>query len=228
MDQDELFAATIDRINQRSPLTEVAVDSELARPSAFMKLVEAEHLNWSSDDFRKVFGMRFRVKVPPLDQLNIITYPAPNKDVPIFIFFCMLTKRKIIAHVNVNCAFDDEMYQSQYIKPLTNILNTYESFATKDRNPEWMQNYANDCTIYGLYPRERYEDIQNLALQYAEHYMTQVAAAPVTTDPDRLQRLAEFQAGFVDDIRTKDKAQGMIAKMLGKDKTRRIFYEVTT
>jgi hypothetical protein len=37
-----------------------------------------------------------------------------------------------------------------------------------------------------------------------------------------------MQAQFVSDIRTQDKAQGMMAKMIGAEKARRIFWEITT
>jgi hypothetical protein len=47
-------------------------------------------------------------------------------------------------------------------------------------------------------------------------------------DPTRLSAIRKFQDGFVSDIRTQDKAQGMISKMIGAKTAKRIFYEVTT
>jgi hypothetical protein len=41
-------------------------------------------------------------------------------------------------------------------------------------------------------------------------------------------RIKTFHAGFINDIRTQDKAQAMMARMIGKDTAKRIFYEVTT
>ncbi len=58
--------------------------------------------------------------------------------------------------------------------------------------------------------------------------MTKVAQAEPVSDPERLQKVKDFHAQWVDDIRTQDKAQGMISKMIGKKKAKRIFYEVTT
>ena len=72
MDQNTLFDLVIERIGAVSPLKAMPIEAELAKPKSFLKLVDAEHYNWSSNEFRKVFGMRFRVKVPPLDQLNIL------------------------------------------------------------------------------------------------------------------------------------------------------------
>jgi len=228
MDQDALFNSIIDRIGQGAPLTEQAIEPELKKPKSFLKILDADHYNWSADAFRKLFGMRFRVKVPPIDQLNIIAYPAADKNVPIFIFFCMLTKRKCIAHLNVNCAFMDDEYKAKFIAPLVEILNTYQPFETADRYPEWMKKYRNECTIYGLFPRDRYEDLAECAQRYTDCYMQLVAEAGNESDPAHLEQLEKFQAQFVDDIRTQDKAQGMIAKMIGKKTAKRIFYEVTT
>ena len=228
MDQNTLFDLVIERIGAVSPLKAMPIEAELAKPKSFLKLVDAEHYNWSSNEFRKVFGMRFRVKVPPLDQLNIIAYPAADKNLPLFIFFCMLTKRKCIAHINVNLPFSDAAYIDQHVKPLVDIRNTYEPFECKDRYPAWMQKFQNECSIYGLFPRDRYDDIADCAIRYADAYMQQVAAAEVETNPERLDQLKAFQDQFIDDIRTQDKAQGMIAKMIGKKTARRIFYEVTT
>jgi hypothetical protein len=227
-DQDTLFNCVINNIQSASKLNKQHIEPELERPKSFLKILDAEHFNWSNDDFRKVFGMRFKVKIPPIDQLNIIAYPAANKNVPIFIFFCMLTKRKCIAHLNVNLPFRDEAYLEQHVKPLQNILQDYAPFDSADRYPEWMKKYRNESTIYGLFPRERYADIADCAGRYAEAYMQQVAAAGIETDIAKLTQLKTFQDGFIDDIRTQDKAQGMISKMIGKQTAHRIFYEVTT
>ena len=172
--------------------------------------------------------MRFRVKLPPIEQLNSIFYPRAGYDVPVFIFFCMLTKRKVIAHLNVCCPFDDDEYRAKWVQPLTDILGNYAPFESNDRYPEWMKKYRNDCTIYGLFPRDRVEDLSNCCFEYLDYYLSQVQDSAEVTDPQRLEIISAFQDKWVDDIRTQDKAQGMIAKMIGAETARRIFYEVTT
>ncbi len=172
--------------------------------------------------------MRFSVKIPPFEQLNSITYPRAEYDIPGFIFFCMITKRKVIAHLNINCPFDDVDYREKWVRPLEERLNRYETFACNDRYPEWMKKYRNDCTIYGLFPLDRLQDLSDCCFEYLDYYMQQVAAAEPVTDPARRSAMQAFQDRFVDDIRTQDKAQGMIAKMIGAKTARRIFYEVTT
>jgi hypothetical protein len=58
--------------------------------------------------------------------------------------------------------------------------------------------------------------------------MAMVTESVPEIDPTRLSAIRKFQDGFVSDIRTQDKAQGMIAKMIGPKIAKRIFYEVTT
>jgi len=228
MTQDERLDAIVDRLEAIEPLQPVGIPDELARPSSFLKVLKARHYNWESPRFRKVFGMRFSVKLPPIEQLNAIFYPRGNYGIPVFIFFCLITRRKVIAHLNVNCPFDDAAYRDHWVQPLVDIMGRYAPFESKDRYPEWMQKYRNECTLYGLFPRERLDDISRCCFDYLDCYVEQVRHAEPVTDPERLDVLAKFHGQWVDDIRTQDKAQGMMAKMIGKQTARRIFYEVTT
>ncbi len=225
---DELFDSVFGLVAQHFPLTPVALDPEIAKPKSTLKLLDATHYNWNADRFRKLFGMRFKVRIPPLDQLNSILYPEPVYDTPIFLFFALVTKRKLIAHLNVYCPFDDDAYLARHVSPLVEKLRKYPSFECDDRYPEWMRKYRQPCSIYGLFPRDRVDDLKNCAHDYLAHYLLQAEQAQKVTDPNRLQRIAAFHEQFIDDIRTQDKAQGMIAKMIGKQKARRIFYEITT
>jgi hypothetical protein len=225
---DDLLSGFLARINSKINLQETVLEEEIARPKSFLKVLDAEHFNWTGDPFRKLFAMRFRVRLPPIDQINTIFYPQPQYEAPIFIFFCLLTRRKVIGHLNVNCPFDDTDYRARWVDPLARILHRYPSFDCEDRYPEWMQKYRNDSTIYGMLPRERCADLQACALDYLDLYLDQLEGLPPETDASRLQQIQVFHDRFVSDIRTQDKAQGMIAKMIGKDKARRIFHEITT
>ena len=87
MDQDQRFNELMARVNEAFPLQEIKVPAELAEPKSFLKVLKARHYNWSNERFSKLFGMRFSVKIPPLEQLNTIFYPSEAYDFPIFIFF---------------------------------------------------------------------------------------------------------------------------------------------
>jgi hypothetical protein len=225
---DELFDAVVDKVREHFPLEPVELDPELAEPKSFLKVLTAHHHNWRADKFTKLFGMRFSVKLPPLDQLNSIFYPETIYDTPIFLFFSLLTKRKLIAHLNVYCPFDDEAYLARHVAPKVELLQKYPLFECADRYPDWMKKYRQPCSIYGMFPKERIDDLSHCAFDYLEHYLQLAEEAKPQQDPKRLEQIAIFQAQFREDIRTQDKAQSMIAKMIGKDKARRIFYEITT
>ena len=228
MNQDERLDAIIGRVESTEYLQSIPVPSELARPKSFLKLLNANHYNWESLRFRKIFGMRFSVTIPPIEQLNTILYPRDTYDNPIFIFFCMLTKRKVIAHLNVNCPFEDADYRDRWVDPLVAVMRSFDSFETKDRYPEWMKKYRNDCTIYGLFPKERLPDISDCCFAYLDLYMRRVAESTPELNAGRLDRISEFHRQWIQDIRTQDKAQGMMARMIGAKTAQRIFYEVTT
>ena len=210
------------------PLTRSACAPELAEPKSFLKILKARHLNWQAPGFRKVFGMRFDMKLPPLDQMNFIMYPEPGYDTPVFLFFCLLTGRKAICHVNVNCASDSAAYREKWVAPLVAAQAKYGSFECADRYPEWMQKWRTPAGIYGMFPKERFDSFMRCGLEYLDIYLALARDAQPVSDPDKLARISAFQAQFVSDIRTQDKAQGMMAKMIGKETARRIFYEVTT
>ncbi len=227
-DLEARFQHLLTRVQTRLPLTEVPVPAELAAPRSFLKILKARHMNWRADHYRKIFGMRFNVKLPPLDQMNFIMYPEPGYDIPIFLFFCLLTGRKAICHVNVNCAFDDDEYRQKWVVPLVAAQANYGSFDCADRYPDWMQKWRTAAGIYGMFPKERFDAFMRCGLDYLDIYLELARTSEPVTDPARRAAIDQFQARFVDDIRTQDKAQGMMAKMIGKDTARRIFYEVTT
>lgn len=228
LNQDERIQKIIGLAADTERLQEVAVPPELAQPSSFLKLLKANHYNWESLHFRKLFGMRFSVKLPLIEQLNVIFYPRENYDLPVFIFFCMVTKRKVIAHLNVNCPFTDDAYQAKWITPLTKILRDFPSFESRDRYPEWMLKYRNESTIYGLFPIDRLDDISKCCFAYLKLYLDMLRTVTPVTDAAQLQTISQFHAQWIDDIRTQDKAQGMMAKMIGANIAKRIFHEVTT
>ena len=225
---EEQLNSIIDRVGRSESITAVDIPTELAEPSSFLKVLKARHYNWESGHFRKLFAMRFDVKIPSIQQLNAIFYPRVNYDTPVFIYFCLISKRKTIVHLNINCPFDDPEYQEKWQKPFAEILSDYDSFETKDRYSEWMQRYRNDSTIYGLFPKDRSDDLNECCFRFLDLYMTKVAEAKPETNPARLQKIQAFHDQWIDDIRTQDKAQSMMAKIIGKKTAKRIFYEVTT
>jgi hypothetical protein len=227
-DLERRFQDLVATVHARLPLSQMRIDPELAEPHSFLKILKARHMNWQAPRCRKVFGMRFSVKIPSLDQMNFIIYPEPGCDAPIFLIFCLLTGRKLIAHVNLNCLFRDEAYMQKWVAPLLEARQGYASFDCDDRYPEWMVKWRTPAGIYGMLPKERFPDFMNCGLDYLRVYLDLLARSEAEQDAARLALISEAQAQFVSDIRTQDKAQGMMAKMIGAEKARRIVYEVTT
>lgn len=227
-DMDVTFQALIAKVHGVFPLTPVALEAELAQPKSFLKILTARHSNWRAEHFRKVFGMRFTVKIPSLDQMNFIMYPEPGYDIPIFLFFCLLTARKVICHVNVNCMLADASYREKWVAPLLAARRHHGSFDCDDRYPEWMLKWRTPAGIYGMFAKERFGDFISCGMEYLGIYLHLARQAGPVADPATLREIAATQASFVSDIRTQDKAQGMIARMIGAEKARRIFYEITT
>jgi hypothetical protein len=228
MNLDESLSAIVARVGRDEAISSVDIPPELAQPKSFLKVLRANHYNWESQRFRKLFAMRFSVKIPPLEQINSIFYPRDNYAHPVFIFFMLLTKRKTIVHLNLNCPFDDDEYRQEWVTPFTEILGQYTPFESDDRYPEWMQKYRTSSSIYGLFRRDRAEELADCCAKYLDLYMTKVNEQQPVTDPARLSQLQSFHAQWVDDLRLHDKAQGMMGKMIGKKTAHRIFYEVTT
>jgi len=227
-DLESRFQSLIALVDGQMPLTAVPVDQALAEPKSFLKILKARHMNWQAERYRKIFGMRFSVKLPALDQMNFIMYPEPSYDMPIFLFFCLLTGRKVICHVNVNCTLADEAYRAHWVAPLVAAQKKYGSFECADRYPEWMLKWRTPAGIYGMFPRNRFDSFMRCGTEYLDIYLKLARSAEPVRDPERLARIRAAQGKFIDDIRTQDKAQGMMAKMIGKETARRIFYEVTT
>ncbi len=228
MNQDERMGEVIARIENHLPLKEVVLDPELSAADSFLKILRVKCFNWTNERITKVHALRFDVNLPPIETLNMIVYPDQHYDAPIFLFFFFISKRKVICHFNVNCPFDDADYLAKWVDPISGIMNKYPPFEVMDRYPEWMKKYQQKDTVYGLFEKGRLEDLTNASFDVLDFYLPLLAECEKVTDPDRLKRIADFHDKFRDDIRTQDKAQGMMSKFIGKKKAHRIFYEVTT
>jgi hypothetical protein len=228
IDVERAFVNVVQKIDAHFPLSPLPVAPELAEPSSFLKILKARHQNWQAPGFRKIFGMRFTVKLPALDQMNVIIYPQPQYETPIFLMFCLVTGRKVICHVNVNCTASSPAYLERWVEPLVALRARHGDFSCDDRYPEWMLRWRTPAGVYGMFPKARGGDFIACGMDYLGAYLELAARQQPVTDPTRLAEIAAAHAQFVSDIRTQDKAQGMIARMIGAEKARRIFWEVTT
>jgi len=228
MDQQQRLEQVISRVKAHMPLEEIPVDEAISSNDAFLKLVNVSCYRWQAEKIPKIGALRFGAKVPSLDALNMILYPDVTSDAPIFLFFFLVTSRKVICHFNVNTPFNEPEYLAKWVEPLEKVLSNYNEFECRDRYPEWMKKYRRDCTIYGLFNQDRLDELSSCAFEYLDTYLNVLDDAPTITEPERLETIKQFHENFIHDIRTQDKAQGMTSKFIGKEKARRIFYEVAT
>jgi hypothetical protein len=168
------------------------------------------------------------MNVPPLEQLNVILYPEASSELPIFIFFCLQTKRKLIGHLNLVCPFDDPEYRDRHIAPALRRRANTEPFEDTGRYPDWMEGYRNDSTVYGMYRRDMSQALATLAFGYLDDYLAAARRTSLLRSETDCLAISAMHERFVADIRTQDKAQAMMGRMIGRDVARRIFYEVTT
>lgn len=228
MDQQQRLERVIETVRKKIAVEEQPLDPAISSNDAFLKWANVSCYNWQAPQLPKIGALRFRTKVPKMDALNMIMYPPADTDAPNFLIFFLITGRKIICHLNIYTLVEDEAYLQKWAKPLEEIQARYPSFAVKDRYPEWMKKYRRPCTVFGLYDQDRLEDLNACAFDYLQHYIETLAATEPCHDSQRMEQVKAMREQFISDIRTQDKAQGMTSKFIGKEKARRIFYEVVT
>lgn len=228
MDQATRMQTIVDKTNGYTGLVETPIDPELSDNSAFAGLAKVKMHNWSSDHFEKVSAMHMKVKLPPMENVTMIFYPPTHLDAPIFLLFFLMIPRRVICHLNLCAPFRDEAYMAHWVAPLAEIKKQYAPFEVQKKFAPWMEALRHDATVFGTNPRDRLDDLHDCAMAYLDDYFAKLVKCEPVTDPERLAQIALFHDQFRDDIRTKDIAQSITAKFIGKEKSKRIFYEVST
>lgn len=229
MDLDQQLEAVKAKIEEYTPLTESFVDPDISENSAFLKMVTVNAYNWTAPHMTKMSSLRYVVKVPPMNVLNLIIYPDRKYDAPIFLSHIVIAAGKVIYHLNLIRMFkDDPAYDAKWIDPLKPILAQYDEFKPIKKYPDWMDVSRHHSTIMGIEKKDRLDDLYDCTQKYLDFYLQQLVNCEEVTDPDRLAAIDAMHEQFRDDVRTKDKAQKMTSGMIGKEKSKRIFYEVAT
>jgi hypothetical protein len=222
---DELFSRARAKIEEKFTLTPVELPEELRETRFPLGLLEMKCSNWTAPGIRKIYAMRLKIKVPSLDILGMAIYPEPDVDVPIFCFDLSCAKKKVVTYINAIPLLQDEAFTRKYLDPFNRVHAAYSDFPLH-RPPEWMLRYRSPYTVYSMPARERVQDIKACVLAYLEVYLDILGSAHRIEDPRYRTRIEQEQKNYINDLLTKDNSQKMLAKILGAQKTRRIFNEV--
>jgi len=222
---EELFSKALAKIEEKFTLTPVELPHDLKETRFPLGLLEMQCFNWKAGGIRKIYAMRLKIKVPSLDILGMAIYPEPDLDVPIFCFDLSCARKKIVTYINAIPLLQDEAFTKKYLDPFKPAHDAYRSFPPH-KKPEWMLRYTSPYTIYSMPELERARDIKACVLDYLAVYLDIIAGAPRIDNPQYRMRIEQEQKNYINELLTKDNSQKMLAKLLGKEKTGRIFHEV--
>ena len=222
---DDLFNHVLSQCSSALQLEEVKLPAELARTKYPFNALELVCRNWRAERLRKIYCMRMKVRVPQLDILGMAFHTQHCFDAPIFQFDLTCTKKKIIAYINVFTVADDAACYEKNMGPFEQVAKRYAHFQPF-KMPEWMQVYRTGCTIYTDPAPNFLDELKACVKDYLAVYLPMLTAAEKINDPQRLEAVERFHAGFLNDLLTKDRSQIMLGKVIGKEKAGRIFREV--
>ncbi|MCX5894949.1 MAG: hypothetical protein NTZ51_03825 [Proteobacteria bacterium] len=222
---DELLARALEKIQDTFKIEPITLAEELRETAFPLRVMEIQCFNWKADRIRKIYAMRMKVKIPSLDILGMAIYPEPATDVPIFVFDLTCARKKVVTYINFIPLFRDEAYQKKYLDPLQQVHGKYGPFPPQ-KMPEWMRAYASPYTIYSMPDRPFLDKLKACSLDYLSVYLDIISAAQRIDDIAYREQVELAQKRYVDDLLTKDASQKMLAKLIGKQKTGRIFKEV--
>lgn len=222
---DELFSKTFEAIQGAFAIEPIILPPELRETKFPMRLLEIQCYNWRAEKLRKIYAMRMKVKMPFLDIMGMAFYPEPDYDLPVFCFDLSCTKKKIVAYINVIPLMQNEAYKKKYLDPFCQVKNKYWDFPPH-KMPDWMLQYRSDSTVYSMPDREYLDQIKACALDYLAVYLGLITSVKKIGDEAYRAQIAEAQKVYINNLLTKDASQKMLAKLIGKQKTSRIFNEV--
>jgi len=222
---DDLYTKVLEKIENDLVLEPIQLPKELGKISYPLNMLQMRCSNWRSERINKMYCMRLKLLLPSLDILGITIYPSPAYDVPLFLFDLSCTHKKIVTYINVFKIADDPEYVCKYIDPFTTVREKYKHLTAKPV-PAWLETYQSTCTIYTHPARDNLNIVKSCVLDYLEVYLHLLTSAEKVNSFDRQQQILRFHEQFKYDLATKDGAQKMLAKVIGKKKAARIYNEV--
>ncbi len=222
---DELLNEILVKIEERFKLEPLKLPKELAETSFPLKLIEMKCFNWTAANIKKIYAMRMKVKIPLLDILGMAIYPADKLDAPVFSFDLSCTKKKVVSYINPIIMSDRKGYYEKYIRPFKSVRHKYIEFPPQ-KSPDWMKQYHSDVTVYSMPETVMLNDLKLCVKEYLDIYLPILENADEITDSSYLNEIKTNFQKYRNDLLTKDRSQKMLGKLIGKNKSHRIFHEV--
>ncbi len=226
-DMDELFDKTKRCIEERLRIEPVELPPELVHMTLPLKIFDLRCYNWKAEKIRKIYFMRIKVAIPYLDIFGMAIYPDATTDMPGFAFDFSCTKKKVFGYVNCIPLFGDRAYQEKYISPMKSVRERCRTFPPQTVR-EWMMPYHTPYTIYTFPPTSYLPELKICAFAYLEFYLDLFARAEIIADPGYASRVEEARRNYVNALLSNDNSQKMLGKIIGRERARRLFYEVVT
>ncbi len=219
-----LHKITFQKINIHFPLIEIPLPEETAHIRRFFGLLDLSCSTWHSEKIRKIYFMNIQMKLLHFHMRSLSIYPAPDYDLPFFLSELTIMRKKLVMLVNIIPMFRDEEYMTRYIAPFKSLFERY-TFPAK-AIPEWMQTHSTLCTIYSMPKVIKLDDAFNCIMDYLDTYLDMFSRAKPVTDPVYKKMLIDAQEKYRQDIIYKDGSRKILAKLIGAERTDRIFRDV--
>jgi 15,16-dihydrobiliverdin:ferredoxin oxidoreductase len=159
---------------------------------------------------------------------NSVVYPNPQYDLPFLgIDFLSFGKVKNLVVLDFQPLFQDEAYQTKYIKPLQALHEKYPDLVqglemkSYDANQYFSKYLLFAKVTPDLVPTRVFEAFQD----YLNLYWEMLANATPLTDPAAIQRVIKAQAEYDQYSADRDPAHGLFSSHFGPEWANRFLYE---
>jgi 15,16-dihydrobiliverdin:ferredoxin oxidoreductase len=159
---------------------------------------------------------------------NSVVYPNPHYDLPFLgIDFLSFGKVKNLVVLDFQPLFQDEAYQTKYIKPLQALHEKYPDLVqglemkSYDANQYFSKYLLFAKVTPDLVPTRVFEAFQD----YLNLYWEMLANATPLTDPAAIQRVIKAQAEYDQYSADRDPAHGLFSSHFGPEWANRFLYE---
>ena len=224
---DELAAQAKELLEEKLDLQPIPLPQDISHIKLPLRLLELHCYNWRAKKVRKIYFMRIKVTVPSLDIFGMALYPETNLDIPSFVFDFSCTKKKVFSYINFVPLFNDPPYLERYIEPMKKIHESHAEFPRQTIR-EWMQPYVAPYAVYSLPMKTELPELKRCALDYLRLYLDLFSRAEEIKDPVLLEKVEKARKTYLNDLATYDNSRKMLGKIIGQERSNRIFREAIT